>query len=129
MPHHEAFLLSEDRSEDLESNGEFDRGIIFGCGISNWDDESWNPSERSRNRKDIFEIERKWIITLSSHLPSDRRRSRSDEYIDFRKCRSEIISDEFTDTTCPFIVGIIKSTRKYIRSYHRASLWLLSQSF
>ena len=109
MPDHETFLFTEERSEDLEPDREFDTGIIWRSCESDRNCESWNPRERCRNREDILEIECEGIISFLSDLPGNRRCGRRDEDIYLRECFRKILSNELTHTRCFFVIRIIES--------------------
>lgn len=91
-----------------------------------WNCHSWKSCEML-NREDIFEIETQRITSLS--FPCDRWGCWCHDNIDFFVCLSEIITDEFSDCGCFFVVGIIKTARKYKWTRHRTSFYFCSESF
>lgn len=105
----EDFLFSEEWSEDLESDGEFDCTAILGETVTDGECESRESGETRIDGENIREIHFERIIGFFSDFPGDGWGGRSDDDIDFIEGFLEIFSDEFSYERCSTEVRIIES--------------------
>ncbi len=127
IAHHEHLLFSEKWTEDLQSDRKIDASIISRRSIPDWDRESWDTCEWSRDREYILEIECERISSLCSDSPCNSWCCRSHDDIYQRKCVRKVLTNQFSYCSRFQEIGIIESRRKHIRSDERSTLDLISE--